>query len=321
MTIFTKRLVQTLEISPRRARIIENNLKPLLPGKSVQSTLNTLNIDKHLIEGGRRSGWVVAVEDKGATIKQYFIKDTHHPTLGKYEAAISQLASRLEIGPEVLDVESKGKQITILEEFFPHSLNIRGRTLKQNEIKPLGFAMTKLFVGLANLSGNTLIKHNDERPEHLFILGEGNNLTIRLIDWGRSQQVPFELKLFEDWARHQLGWLYSLLSSKYPLAWQVFINSIASQLYEQIPETRTKALMHSISNAYAGFILDRTQPLIDRSMYKFLGEKFLTFSTEVGSLPLSIPGWNKFINSNKNLEGDELASAYLEYNRLKMKPL
>ncbi len=209
----------------------------------------------------------------------------------------AEKASDLGLGPAVLDVSPDG---VILEEFFPEHLNIRHRRPASSEFCHYGRHLSGFFVAFIRVAEEELLCHKDPRPEHVFIIGEGEGIQVRLIDWGRARVWPFDR--FPEWGTLQLFWFYEYLSFSEPAIWRTFADSLAGDFPEELGRG-------ALAEAYGGFVRDQTRAL-GRSLRRGPGVRFLEFIVGCGRLELNAGWLNEFVEKHKGLSGEELARAY-----------
>jgi len=233
-----------------------------------------LTIRGRTVAGGRRSVEVVEIARPGAggLPLMYGIKPAHGA-----EPDSAVLASDLAVGPVVLDV-SDGR---ITEEYFPEATNLRQRRLGPDDYEPLGAACARLLMALVRPEADDLVSHKDEQPEHLFVLGEGRNLRVRLIDWGRADRWP--MQRFEEWLARQLYWLA-----------------------EAMPEPPGR---QRLAAGYLALVEAQTAALDDQMRGRF-AMAFLEFSARCGPLPMDLGWFNRFLAETGEARGKELAQAF-----------
>ena len=278
----------------RRASIIERNVCRRLGTSEDSERLGQLEVSISTIAGGRRSIEVVAVREPGAErpLAMYGVKAPHGS-----EPSSAEKAAALGIGPAVFDVSEDG---VVLEEFFPERLNVRHRELRPDEHGHYGRQLSRFFVAFIRVAEGELLCHKDPRPEHIFIVGQGEEIQVRLIDWGRATTWPLER--FHEWAARQFSWLYEYASFYEPAIWKAF----ADGLVEDIPETPGH---QALSEAYAEFVQAQAARS-DRTLRRSLGTRFLEFIVACGKLDLNGARLNEFVEKHKSRSGEELARAY-----------
>ena len=295
-------------LNQRRAKHIEGDVCRRLGVGANDRKLARLAIDFSSVGGrARLSIEMVEIAFPGKDpLVRYGIKAAHHIS----EAWISQLASQQGIGPLVLDVEKidggcKGKEV-ILEEYLPHECNLGNRTPGAGEYRYFARHMSSFFLSFMCLEEGRLIKHGDERPEHIFILGKGKNIQVKMIDWGRGSTYP--LGEIEQWGEQQFDWFYNYLSRSEPKIWRSFSAFLLRDL------VKMKVNPKSVSQAYMNFVGSRTRPFTEHfmSMQIMFAKKFLDFCAECGKLDLNSVEFNRFLKTNRSLRGDDLAQAYLK---------
>jgi len=281
-------------VNRRRALAIERDVCRRLGIKETSQRLARLQVAFSTIEGGRRQVNVVEVREPagGDPPLAYGIKTPHGS-----EPWGAEVASEVGIGPAVLDVSQDG---VIVEEFFPDRLNIRYRRPGPKEYGPCARALSRLFLAMIRTAEGELLCHGDERPEHLFILGRGKAIQVKLIDWGRADTWPLER--FPEWGKDQFYWFYEHLSFRQPGIWKGF----AASLTEGCPDPPGRA---ALSDAYMGFVAYQTLEVADAGQER-LAARFLQFSIECGRLDLDLGWFNAFVEECRDLGGGELVQAY-----------
>ena len=157
-----------------------------------------------------------------------------------------------------------------------------------------------------------LIHHNDERPEHIFIIGEGADVEVRLIDWGRGGL--WQIKRFEDWAEKQIYWFYNLLLfGEGPLVWRDFVNDLVKQL-ESDPDMQQHSLAERLGIAYVQFFKYRTIALRHINMFDLFPIRFLEFHHGVSPLNLDIGPFQGFLDQTQGLQGKDLAHQFRRWS-------
>ena len=292
------RLETGVLMAPHRADAIEADACRRLGLDSDDAQLGGLAIRGRMVAGGRRSVEVVEIArpEAGGLPLMYGIKPAHG---AEPESAV--LASGLGAGPAVLDV-SDGR---ITEEYFPEATNLRQRRLGPDDFEPLGAACARLLMALVRPEAGDLVSHKDEQPEHLFILGEGRDLRVRLIDWGRADRWP--MQRFEEWLASQLYWLYTYLSLGEPAMWR----SLTAALAEAMPEPPGR---RRLAAGYLAFVEAQTAALDDRMRGRF-AMAFLEFSVRCGPLPMDVGWFNRFLAETGEARGKELARAFEDVKR------
>jgi len=271
-----------------------------------EKLLRGLQIEVNDIAGRARDTLelIIISEKKNPPLARYVIKTAHHIS----EPSTVKLASKHEVGPMVFDVEGKGRKAIILEEGLPDECNIDSRALRKNEIEPYGKYLANFFLAFVSPKDNSLLWHGDLRPEHIFMIGKGSNIGIRLIDWGRGG--PWPLKRIGDWTEEQLDSFYHQLSFQNPVIWKLFINSLNKRVRSE-SSFKKLGLDRHLTEAYLKLIRSEISPLIDHyhRMNKFLAVKFLELMVKARPLNLDLGVWNDFFAANTKLKGDALAEA------------
>jgi len=287
------RLEAGVLMAPHRAEAMEADACRRFGLDVTDGRLAGLTIRGRTVAGGRRSVEVVEIARPGAggLPLMYGIKPAHGA-----EPDSAVLASDLAVGPVVLDV-SDGR---ITEEYFPEATNLRQRRLGPDDYEPLGAACARLLMALVRPEADDLVSHKDEQPEHLFVLGEGRNLRVRLIDWGRADRWP--MQRFEEWLARQLYWLYTYLSLGEPAVWR----TLAAALAEAMPEPPGR---QRLAAGYLALVEAQTAALDDRMRGRF-AMAFLEFSVRCGPLPMDLGWFNRFLAETGEARGKELAQAF-----------
>jgi len=280
-------------MAPHRARAIETDACRRLGLATGDPDLAGLAVTGRTVAGGRRSVEVVEIARPGAggLPLMYGIKRAHGA-----EPDSAVLASGLGVGPTVLDV-SDG---CITEEYFPEATNLRQRRLGPEDYEPLGHACARLLAALVRPEAGDLLVHKDEQPEHLFVLGGGADLRVRLIDWGRADRWP--IGRFEEWLAGQLTWLYTYLSQGEPAVWRALVQRLAEAMPD--PPGRQR-----LGQGYLTFVEAQSAALRDAMRRRFaLG--FLEFSARCGPMPMDLGWFNRFVADHAAGRGEALARAF-----------
>lgn len=287
---------RAVSLDSRRAAVIEEDVCRRLGIEQDDEHLGRLQVDISTLAGGRRSIEVVEIREPGAKrpLAMYGTKEPHGS-----EPWSAETASALGLGPAVLDVSEDG---VILEEYFPEHLNIRHRRPTPGEFRPYARHLSRFFVALIRVAEGELICHKDPRPEHIFIIGDGEEIQVRLIDWGRASVWPFDR--FPEWGRVQFFWFYEYLSFCEPAIWRTFADFLA----EDFPK---KPGHRALADAYGEFVRDQARS-VGRALRRTLGTRFLEFIVRCGRLELNAGWLNEFVENHKGLRGEELARAYGE---------
>jgi len=291
-----RRSKRAVSVDERRAAVIEQDVCRRLGIKEDDTRLGQLQVGIRSVAGGRRLVEVVEIREPGAKgpLAIYGAKTRHGS-----EPWSAERASDLGLGPAVLDVSPDG---VILEEFFPEHLNIRHRRPASSEFRHYGRHLSGFFVAFIRVAEEELLCHKDPRPEHIFIIGEGEEIEVRLIDWGRARVWPFDR--FSEWGRLQLFWFYEYLSFSEPEIWRTFADSLARGFPEELGRG-------ALAGAYGGFVRDQTSDL-GHALRRGPGTRFLEFVVGCGRLELNAGWLNEFVEKHKGLSGEELARAYTE---------
>ena len=281
-------------LNRRRGRAIEQDVCRRLGIKETSRRLAQMEVAFSTIEGGRRQVHVVEVrEPAGADAHlAYGIKAPHGS-----EPWGAEVASDLGIGPAVLDVSQDG---VLVEEFFPEGLNIRYRRPGPEEYEPYAKALSRLLLAMMRTGEGKLLCHGDERSDHVFILGRGEDIQVRLIDWGRADTWP--LSRFPEWGKDQFYWFHEHLSFEEPRIWTAFTASLA----EGCPEPPGRA---ALGKAYMGFVGYQALGPADGAP-EGSAARFLEFSVGCGRLELDLGWFNEFVEACRDLAGEELVQAY-----------
>ena len=290
-----ERLESGILMAPHRAEAIEADALRRLGWGAGEEGVAALALRGRTVAGGRRRVEVVEIERPEAAGHplMYGMKTCHG---SEPESAV--LASDRGVGPAVLDV-SDG---CITEEYFPETTNLRQRRLGPEDFEPLGAACARLLVALVRPAAGEVLVHKDAQPAHLFVLGEGAALAVRLIDWGRADRWP--LARFEEWLGGQLTWLYTYLSLGEPAVWR----SLAQRLGEAMPDPPGP---RRLAGGYLAFVESQTAGLADPTRERF-GTAWLEFSVRCGPLPMAPEWFNAFVRKGVELRGEGLARAFEE---------
>jgi len=280
-------------MAPHRAQAIEADALRRLGLAEGNEALARLTLVGRTVAGGRRRVEVVEIArtgDAGAPA-MYGVKTAHGS-----EPDSAVLASDVGAGPTVLDV-SDG---VITETYFPEATNLRQRRFEPGDYDALGRAMARLLVALARPEAGDLICHKDEKPEHLFVLGRGTGLRVRLIDWGRADRWPMDR--FDEWFAEQGVWLYTYLSQGQPAVWRPFAAALTDAASGAIGADR-------LARGYLALVAALTAPLADPMRRRFaLG--FLEFSVRCGPVPLNLGWFNRFVADAAETRGEGVAQAF-----------
>jgi hypothetical protein len=280
-------------MAPHRADAIETDACHRLGLDPADGRLAGLAIRGRTVAGGRRRVEVVEIDrPDGAGLPLMYGMKTCHGA----EPASARWAAECGAGPAVLDV-SDGR---ITEEYFPEATNLRQRRLGPDDFEPLGAACARLLLALVRPEAGETLVHKDEQPEHLFVLGEGADLAVRLIDWGRADRWP--LARFEEWLAAQWYWLYTYLSLGEPAVWR----SLTARVAEALPDPPGP---QRLADGYLAFVEAQTADLDDPMRGRF-GEEFLEFSVRCGPLPMDLAWFNAFVSNGAEARGKALARAF-----------
>jgi len=287
----SKRLVLA---SRERAEVIEGHICRRLRIAPDDKRLDELSLDFATIAGGRRVVEIVKIGKPGLgePFTMYGIKRPHGS-----EPESADLASRLEIGPFVLDVDAKG---VIVEEFFPAETNIRKRRPVADEFGPYARSVSFIFRKLIMAGANLLVFHRDERRDHLFILGRGDDIRIKMVDWGWAAIWPMER--FQEWGVEQFRWMYLQLSFGEQEIWTRFVRELADGFPEEMGVAK-------LADAYVEFAKSQTMSST-RSPHSPFALKFLRFTVDCGPLDLDVGPVNEFAGRGAGLTDDELAELW-----------
>ena len=278
-------------MTPHRARAIEADALARLGVAEGDAPLGRLDLAGRTVAGGRRSVEVVEIRGTGGQPLMYGLKKAHGA-----EPASAVLASDLGVGPAVLDV-SDG---VITEEYLPEATNLRHRRLGPDDGEPLGRAMARIVAALVRPDAGDLVYHKDEQPEHLFVLGRGTDLRVRLIDWGRADRWP--IARFDEWFAAQGYWLYTYLARDDPAVWRTF----AVALDAAVPDPPGR---QRLGKAYLAFVAAQTAGLADPMRRRF-AVGFLEFSVRCGPLAPDLGWFNRFVAEHAEARGEVLAQAF-----------
>jgi hypothetical protein len=280
----------------RRALIIEMDVCRRLGIHQDNERLERLSVAVSTIEGGRRWVEVVEVYEAGGKdpLLAYGIKPSHGS-----EPWSAEKASVLGLGPQVLDVTEDG---VVLEEYYPHDANIRHRKPSPNECGYYAESLSSFFCTFIHSGEDELICHKDQRPEHIFILGHGKNIRVKLIDWGRASVCP--LDEFREWSKQQFSWFYEYLSFHQPRIWTTFMSFLVSDFPRKLG-------LPALAEGYREFVRDQTRCLSD-NLRRIFGVKFLEFIVQCGRLDLEVGWLNDCVEKHKCFRGEDLVRAYRE---------
>jgi hypothetical protein len=286
---------RAVSLDSQRAAVIEQDVCRRLGIEQDDERLGRLQVSVSTIAGGRRPVEVVEIREPGAAtpLAMYGAKRPHGS-----EPWSAEMASDLGLGPAVLSTSEDG---IIVEEFFPQQQNIRHRRLTSDQFRHYGRHLSSLFIAFIRVADEGLICHNDPRPEHIFIIGEGEELQVKLIDWGRAGVWPFDR--FPEWGRLQFAWFYEYLSFSEPTIWRTF----AESLVQDFPNRPGR---DALAQAYGEFVGKQTSAL-GRPLRGSLGTRFLELIVRCGRLDLNAGWLNEFVEKHGGLSGEELAQAYV----------
>jgi len=288
-----ERLEAGVLMAPHRADAIEADACRHLGLATADDRLDRLALRGRTVAGGRRSVEVVEIGRPG---------DAAHPLMYGMKAChgaepdSAVWAAECGAGPAVLDV-SDG---CITEEYFPEATNLRHRRLGPDDYEPLGAACARLLVALVRPEAGDLLVHKDEQPEHLFVLGEGADLAVRLIDWGRADRWP--LKRFEEWLAAQWYWLYTYLSLGEPAVWR----TLTARAAERMPDPPGR---RRFADGYLAFVEAQAGGLGDPMRGGF-ATGFLEFSVHCGRLPMDLGWFNAFVSGAGEARGKALGRVF-----------
>jgi len=143
-------------------------------------------------------------------------------TQDRDERRCSLIASREVFGPRVISADGTGRKPLIMEDYMPASLGYRGRAASLND-EQFGRALAEL---VHDMVSNRAYNGEIASPEnHLFVLGEGDNAFLALIDWNRTQD--FLQRNGDLYAETQLSRLEGLRVVSHP-AFRTHLLSISS---------------------------------------------------------------------------------------------
>ena len=316
MGILAQRLCQILYINSRRAKIIEQDVSHRLATrrrKAVnENPLHRLKIEVFTISSRARDyiESILISDQENSPIARYIVKTAQHIS----EPKAVQLASKQGVGPRVFDVEGKGRKAIILEEGLPDERCIVTRPIKKNEINHYGNYLSTFFLAFISLEKNSLLYHNDFRPEHVYILGRGKNIGIKLIDWGRGRNL-WPLNEIENWCSELLDSFHLSFSLKNPTIWKLFINSLVGQIKNNSSLMKLNLIQH-LSNAHMELIKSQILPItsIHQQSHKPFAIRFLEFIIKSRPLNLNLGVWDKFFEANARLKGEALANRCQDFH-------
>lgn len=281
---------RAVHLDGRRALIIEQDVSRRLGVAPDDPWLSKLRADYGAIAGGRRTVEVIEIRRAGerAPFAIYGIKPPHGS-----EPESAERASELGVGPRVLDVAGSG---IIVEEYYHHDLNVRERKLAPEEHEPFGRHLSQFCLRFLCSGENEIFLHRDEREDHIFILGQGEEIEIRLIDWGHAS--TWSIGRLVEWLEEQLRWFYLELSFYQPAIWRPFVDSLA----ERFPrENGTDVL----ASAYLAFARREAKARMN-GWGGTPAVRFLEFCVDCGRLPLDVPRVNEFVENARGLRGEDL---------------
>jgi hypothetical protein len=288
----SKRLVLANET---RAELIEAHVCRCLRIDPNDPVVGRLALDFATIAGGRRKVEVVTVR-KASTDPPFCMYGMKRPHGSEPETA--ELASQRSVGPFVLDVSDDG---IILEEFFPPGANIRERRPTLEELTRYGRELAVLMGRFVIADRQQLLVHRDERADHLFILGSGNDIEVRMIDWGWATLWP--ITRLTEWASEQFRWLFIQMSFREPEVWRSFVSSLVTYL----PPTASR---EEVAAGYETFALSQSDVPGGRGG----GRRwtFPEFLVECGPVRLDVGWLNEFAEKGMDLGPEELAGLWEE---------
>jgi len=277
-----------------RADLIEGHVCRRLQIDPNDQRVEHFVVDRGTIAGGRRSIEIVELRRVATDppLAMYGIKRPHGA-----EPESCVLASQLSIGPFVLDVSNDG---VILEVYFPPDVNIRERRPIAGEYEYYGKRMGTLFLRLILVGANLLLLHRDERLDHIFVLGGGKTIDIRLIGWGWAAIWPIER--FDEWAVEQFRWMYLQLSFQEPAIWKAFLSTLMKDLPEKIAP-------QALSYAYLAFAKQQA-PSLGAGVRGDLAQRFLEFIVESGPVHLDVEPLNRFAEQGRDVARRDLAGLW-----------
>lgn len=284
------RETRAVHVDGRRALIIEEDVSRRLGVAPDDPWLSRLRADYGAIAGGRRTVEIVEIRRAGepAPFAIYGIKPSHGS-----EPESAERASDLGVGPRVLDVSGSA---IITEEYYHRDLNVRNRKIVVEEQTRFGEYLSEFCLRFLCADEGEIFLHRDEREDHIFILGEGDDIEIRLIDWGHASTWP--IGRMGEWIEDQLRWLYLELSFYRPAIWKPFIRA----LVERFPRENGS---DSLADAYRAFA--RREASIRMNGWGGAPAiRFLEFSVGCGPLPMDLPCLNAFAEKARGLRGEDL---------------
>lgn len=284
------RETRAVHLDGRRALIIEEDVCRRLGVAPDDRWLAKFRADYGAIAGGRRTVEVVQIRRAGESspFAMYGIKPPHGA-----EPESAERASRLGVGPRVLDVSGRG---IIVEEYYHHNLNVRQRKLEPEEYEHFGRHLSAFCLKFLCADEGEIFLHRDEREDHIYILGRGEGIEIRLIDWGHASTWP--IGRLGEWLEEQLRWLYLELSFYQPAIWRAFVGS----LVERFPREDGSDVL---ADAYRAFARREATTRMN-GWGGTPAVRFLEFCVGCGPLPLDVPRLNAFVESARDLQGEEL---------------
>ncbi len=287
----SKRLVHANET---RARVIEDDVCRRLGVSTDDARLAKLSIDFASVAGGRRLVEVVKVRRAAVDVPfaMYAMKRPHGS-----EPRSAERAAGLGLGPPVYHVSDDG---VIVEEFYSPDLNVRARMPTIEEYEPYGRYLAGFVLRFALLDEGLLLFHRDEREDHIFLLGRGEEIEVRLIDWGWATLWPTERMV--EWAFEQFRWVYLQLSFQEPAIWTTFV----AELGERAPGTIDWA---ALAEGYLDFARYQTSGTM-RSPRGVFEARFLEFLIACGPSALGEGPLNAFVEEAAGAGPDERAELW-----------
>lgn len=121
----------------------------------------------------------------------YNIKKADEPGHDPEEVERSETASKLKLGPRV--IYKNNEELVIIEEWFPEGTQIEKRagalTEQEKVLVAQRFAEKLWMMISAEQEGGTVAHFGDRLVTHIYIIGEGEDIDVRFIDWGKGRDL------------------------------------------------------------------------------------------------------------------------------------
>ena len=128
--------------------------------------------------------------------KNYIIKSTA-AIYPEWEVEWSESASRFNLGPRVIYGDEK-KEVIIEEDLLIEN-NLRNRVnmLNSSDIRNLSIRIAEKFFLMLSKDVDAYYHKFDKFVEHTFIVGEGESIDVKWVDWGKAGKINKNTKVCE----------------------------------------------------------------------------------------------------------------------------